>query len=406
MIQAWGCLALSTSMALSLTGCKTLEAVSIPKPAFLSSIQVTKEKPFIFSQSNRALGWGYLSHPLLFKNVDGSLQAGWNMRGDPPGGLVLKDIEHIPPAVSRDGGKTWAYGQSAVPPFEKEVRSLGYGSLWGTIPSTNGLIRFQPDFLPIRGSGLYSGVAYLDKNANIVEHHRSICHAPGIKKIHLGARGVELSNGDLLVVGFTYPPKMWTEAYRNKHKKRNTYLFRSTDGGRTFNIQSIVATPKNALWGHEGPLEPAIIALSDTELLCVMRTGGGTKESIMRRQKVHHPMLQARSLDGGNTWTYKKIYTGVYPKLMKMSNGVLVMSYGRPGNNIALSHNGGKTWEREVTITPHDVFTTGYIETVEVSPGKLLAIYDTFDSPVQKFWLWEPDYANTVWGIFLDVSRR
>jgi hypothetical protein len=88
-----------------------------------------------------------------------------------------------------------------------------------------------------------------------------------------------------------------------------------------------------------------------------------------------------------------------------MSNGVLVLAYGRPGNNLIFSVDDGRHWGRELPLTAADVRTSGYVGIAEVSSNRLLAVYDAYDTDVTGLWLWEPKEVNGVFGAFIDVKR-
>jgi photosystem II stability/assembly factor-like uncharacterized protein len=53
-----------------------------------------------------------------------------------------------------------------------------------------------------------------------------------------------------------------------------------------------------------------------------------------------------RSLDGGKNWSCADPITshGVWPDAIQMENGLIAMSYGRPGNWIMFSNNEGESW--------------------------------------------------------------
>ena len=119
-------------------------------------------------------------------------------------------------------------------------------------------------------------------------------------------------------------------------------------------------------------------------------------------------MLMARSSDGGKTWQKKFLNRpGVIPRLLHMSHEVLVCSFGRPGNNLMFSLDEGRSWGAEMEVTEPDLRSTGYMDIEEVEPGRLLVIYDAYNTTLAKFWLWEPpDEFNGVFGVFVDVRRR
>ena len=57
-----------------------------------------------------------------------------------------------------------------------------------------------------------------------------------------------------------------------------------------------------------------------------------------------------------------------------MKNGVLVCTYGRPGNWLAFSLDDGRTWRGHFCL--HDGPTTSYNSVEEVAPDTLLVVYD------------------------------
>jgi hypothetical protein len=180
-------------------------------------------------------------------------------------------------------------------------------------------------------------------------------------------------------------------------------LFESRDGGYTMQFVSTIGTASDARWGNEGPCEPTATLLTNGDYLCVMRTGC----DITGAPANGAPLLLARSSDQGRTWTRTKMSMGgVMPKILRMSNGLLVIATGRPGNRLYFSSDDGNTWGREVWLTSPQSLTTGYCDVLEVAPGRLLAVYDLFNTDTKGFWLWEPREVNAVYGVFVDVQHH
>jgi hypothetical protein len=189
-----------------------------------------------------------------------------------------------------------------------------------------------------------------------------------------------------------------------KHRA-SSLLFKSRDAGRNYYFVSVIAEPADASWGADGPCEPALMAVEDG-LICVMRTGTG---QIDRTGKggIANQLLFARSQDGGLTWEHHKMsQKGVMPKLLRLSNGVIALLTGRPGNALYFSTDEGRSWGREVTISAPGMPTTGYADMLEVEPGRLLVVYDMINAPLKRFWLWEPERVNALLGVYVDVSYR
>ena len=173
----------------------------------------------------------------------------------------------------------------------------------------------------------------------------------------------------------------------------------STDGGTNWNYYSTIAYANNA--PGEGYCEPVIQRTVDGNLLAVMRLG-----SFLTMQS-------ARSTDDGRTWSVPSLMPdaakSVEPDLCLMSSGILAMSYGRHGDQIMFSPDGnGKTWTPPTTIYRDTFFkqgdkflhtTYGYTSIKEVSPGRLLYVYD-----------FDPDGLNAgstsyIKSVYIDVTR-
>ena len=113
-----------------------------------------------------------------------------------------------------------------------------------------------------------------------------------------------------------------------------------------------------------------------------MRTGGSSYKGS--RERYSH-LCTTLSNDGGATWSLPvPIYPyGVWPKLLKMSNGVIVCASGRPGVFLLFSTDEGKTWSEPEIVTDFDDdwgrCSSGYNSIGESSPGILTLLYDDVD---------------------------
>jgi len=63
-------------------------------------------------------------------------------------------------------------------------------------------------------------------------------------------------------------------------------------------------------------------------------------------------MYIARSKDMGKTWSRPKKITdcGVFPQSPGLKNGIIVLSYGRPGVYLRFSIDDGKAWRPTITL--------------------------------------------------------
>jgi BNR repeat-like domain len=149
-------------------------------------------------------------------------------------------------------------------------------------------------------------------------------------------------------------------------------LIRSDDDGETWREGSLIAAvkPGAKAWpgmGKVGPCEAGMERLAHGRLLAMFRTGGDGFIGV------------AWSQDDGRTWTppVSLPFKGVALRVRGLSNGVLACSTGRPGPVVLMfSTDGtGETWSH---VTP--IFSgksTHYTDFVEVSPGRLLVVYDS-----------------------------
>jgi len=147
-----------------------------------------------------------------------------------------------------------------------------------------------------------------------------------------------------------------------------TFLVRSEDLGHTWAYLSTVAYDPNI--GTEGYCEPVLRLLQNGKLLCILRTGGDNRPFWQ-----DNPMCQTSSRDGGKTWDkpHRMGVDGVSPDLCTMSDGTLACSYGRPGADLMLSTDNGKSWTDHTCIDPERY--SGYTALCEVEPGVLLYGY-------------------------------
>lgn len=149
----------------------------------------------------------------------------------------------------------------------------------------------------------------------------------------------------------------------NGDRGYRTVLMESRDEGATWDFVSTIANPVNE--ERDGFCEPALMRVPDGSLLCVMRRGGGV------------PLAQARSIDGGKTWSEPQFLAahGVDPDLCLLPNGVLVCSYGRPGRHLMFSVDGcGYSWGYATDLGTRAGST--YMGLAAISDDTLLVTYD------------------------------
>ncbi|MEU4509685.1 exo-alpha-sialidase [Nonomuraea wenchangensis] len=181
---------------------------------------------------------------------------------------------------------------------------------------------------------------------------------------------VQLADGTILIT--VYARYRDTGAYQAE-------VYASADGGRTFERRGVIARPEQAGYGYT---EAALAQVMDGTLLAVIRRDGGKYATLS----------QARSADGGRTWTPPAglrlagtdcVVRGVAPRLLLMPGGTLVLSAGRPDNWLAVSRNGlGQEWlQPRVTYHNRDGVwdahgSSGYTGVAALGPHRLIQVFD------------------------------
>ena len=201
----------------------------------------------------------------------------------------------------------------------------------------------------------------------------------------------------------------------------STICFESDDEGRTWRYLSVVAGPGILPDRGHGPGEANMCVLETGELMCVMRLGGGREFNLAR----------SYSGDGGRSWSpvdWLPAFS-VEPSLRRLSNGVLIITAGRPGIYAWLSTDPrGESWQEIDLVAHHNDWapgpeyvirpeksgvralrgardqTTAYTELVEIEPNRLLMAYDRTPFGWQPVPL-DSDERSRVFVMPIDVER-
>jgi hypothetical protein len=222
----------------------------------------------------------------------------------------------------------------------------------------------------------------------------------------------ELDDGSLLLFGHT--------RFLGDRSSR-VVAYRSLDRAATFHYWATVAYEHN-LSSPLRPIgfnEPGVVRLGNGELLCFMRTAE------------YEPICVSRSRNEGRTWhpPEKVGVDGILPTPVRLDNGVLALSYGRPGVWVTFSADGGRWWsDRRCLWSWHGLWGEGHLPTTphytvpgyatfersdcnarlcRIGPDRLLLVYsaplaDSGDQPIDA-----QDAAARapcrIWGVNLDV---
>ena len=163
--------------------------------------------------------------------------------------------------------------------------------------------------------------------------------------------------------------------------KSGVFFYRSTDYGHSWKIQGRILyvpdTSRDAAGSKRmGFTEPAFEILPDGSYLSVIRTTDGVGIG---------PMYVSRSTDQGKTWTKPAILTpsGVLPRLLRLDNGVTVLSSGRPGVQLRFSTDAnGERWSDPFELLPYkdqnEQVSCGYTGLLATGPDRFIVVYSDF----------------------------
>ena len=373
-------------------------------------ISLTMSEPFAIVKSDKSAGWGTASHPYLCQLNSNRIMVTYWVAGDGFG----KGTSQVDwPMYSDDKGRTWTTGDPMVWAASNPTRTItttfkkgdpfsyNQGYCFGYCIQSNGMrVAQSASCSPVPGtsSQYYRVESVFSRDGLQWEGPIDVIYEVPTNFglfFYPSSKAVQLADGSILVVGYTNP---------GKELRAVSMVFRSVDGGLHYDYWSTVGSPSDAPWGSASPCEPGIELLTNGALVCVMRTGDSSAYSEKGGNVTK--MLQSTSEDGGLTWE-KRFFNrpGVMPKLLQMKNGLLVCAFGRPGNNMVFSKDGGRSWGAETEITPADLRSSGYLDMLEVEPGRLLVVYDAYNYTPAKFWLWEPpEEMNALYGRYVDVE--
>ena len=329
----------------------------------LSDPILVAEAPFL--EETGVDRWGQYQFPVIDRLLDGRIAVTFHVQAD---SALSYGVTPRQPnrGISADGGGTWSLGRSLEPvaglllpngerlragdagvnPRAQPVKGLKLPRLVGTDIGTYGQQRFdyfRHDELPPELQGVplarfpRGGSEWIIERARLDDPELLRYTVEGVFPVLWWGDVHVLPDGALLAV--VYPSQIAGAEFTRGH----CVCYRSADAGRSWQVQGRIlfrpdaaADPHAA--GRNGFGEPASVVLRDGSLLVVLRTTDGLGVG---------PMYLTRSLDGGSSWSPPRAFrpTGVMPRLLRLGNGVLVLSSGRPGADLSFSLDGhGEQW--------------------------------------------------------------
>jgi hypothetical protein len=323
---------------------------------------------------------GTFVYPRAFR-TDGTLFLNWHFDRD-----VLDPALPDEPngRMSRDGGRTWEPQTTVMPPGHKVATGPGEtASFWESfaVPESPGYYRVVtwrstdnsrtwsgPQWVEVRypgtrGLDLYDPPEGYKRHSSVYKRNHQRQTPPPYLRKYLELAGTRKRGPGLwprLIVGadtiyslvcreFYLPGgdgSMDEEEFWNRldWSRRAIMMQVSEDGGRTWEYRGVVAFDAEHTVSDfdEGEcfFEPALARFPDGEMLCVMRVGS------------FKPLYSAGSRDGGRTWTEPEPMPirGIRPRLVRLPNGLLALSTGRPDCTLHFSTDRGRTWPLSVVL--------------------------------------------------------
>ncbi len=155
--------------------------------------------------------------------------------------------------------------------------------------------------------------------------------------------------------------------------KSATHLMVSRDNGRSFTRRTTIAADPA---GEDLYGEPHLAPTADGRLVCILR----------KTDQQQKPMAITWSPDAGRTWTpVRELFEfGVWPCVVLLGCGTLVLSYGRPGVHLRFDATGtGEQWSEPLSLiagTHHAIQrdSCGYTSLLALDGRSLLIAYSNF----------------------------
>lgn len=355
-------------------------------------------EPVMVAKARREEKWGFFQFPSIGRASDGTLIVSWQMTDDSHTAYGKSSVRENVPMMSKDGGRTWmlqdkdyfalagnyfvtmknGHSLQVYTPTTRDV------ALYENFPKPVGRdsenVYYYLDSLPKSLRNIYFN--YFDKDGRSTSIEANL-NDPGALRFAIGNSmpilwwGSIKELADNTLIAGVYPGY-----YKNREGQiiEAVPFYRSEDLGQTWTRVGMIPYDNDSIEKINGARcfeEPAFEILKDSTFICVMRTGSES------------PMYRSFSSDLGKTWSTPEPFTpnGVRPWLLRLKNGVLVLTSGRPGIQIRFSLDGmGIQWTDPIDMMPfmhHDgtyalTNTCGYTAILEDGDNSFLIVYSDF----------------------------
>jgi Neuraminidase (sialidase) len=198
-----------------------------------------------------------------------------------------------------------------------------------------------------------------------------------------GQKGVA-ARTDYIVNG-KHDLTMFLTAAKSNAREGRVFAARTTDGGKTWRLQSFIGPEPDA---SDFAIMPSSVRLSPKTILT----------SIRHR----HFIDLYRSDDDGNNWAYvtkpvPDTGRGNPPSMIRLSDGRLLLTYGFRAEPYSIrartSSDEGKTWSQDIVVRGDGGnWDLGYPRTVQRRDGKVVAVYYFNDAADKERYI-----GATIW---------
>jgi len=372
------------------------KAVIAYKRAGKEVLKVKLGEPAVLGVATKEEKWGFFQFPDIYRSLDNEVVGSWNMSDDAISSYGKGNRGF---SISKDGGKSWCSalqepvtgGGLILPDGERikiytpqalKVEDL---QLPKPVGKHNSTYFFKMDELPEKLQGVY--INRLNKGeTKWTTEHAVLYDSLAVRYSKDGLFPVvwwgdmRIMDDGSIIAG-VYPGTSLGEG--GKLDPSGVFFYRSMDEGHSWKIRSRIpyipdlkADPNGDKRIVRGFGEPSFEILSDGSFLCVMRTTDPLGIS---------PMYFSRSINLGLTWSKPKPFTrnGVYPHLLQLDNGVVVLASGRPGMQLRFCTDGkGERWTDPFEMLPYEnekeAVSCGYSRLLATGPDSFLLIYSDF----------------------------
>lgn len=186
---------------------------------------------------------------------------------------------------------------------------------------------------------------------------------------------------------------------------------RSEDRGKSWRYLSTIAFDLKEDVRGEGFDEASLLVLDDGKILSFMRSGASYQAAIGSFNNndwntkmpfsfgLQTPIYMSMSTDGGKNWGNADPITthGVWPDAIQLNNGIIAVSYGRPGNWLMFNDNESESWGPVIPFY-NDLYPPdcgNYISMAEVAPNVLLVVYSR-TNPNNH---WKSEFVGTYFHV-------